>query len=234
MTITQVLYALETARCQNVSKAAERMFVSQPALPAQLGKLEEELGCKLFRRGHQGVSLTAAGVSFCQTAEAVEAAWRELQESTRNLQNAVCRQIRIGMGPRALSNGLVDALLSFFDQHPETEVSFITDNGEDMLTALEEGRTELAVRIGYWSQEHGQTQVEEALARIREERDLLERPMWPVLYYPAGGPVGLIEFLLDQEVLPEEEEQAVDGQAELEGEPQEETAENGEKIDSEG
>ena len=70
MTITQVLYALETARCQNVSKAAERMFVSQPALSAQLGKLEEELGCKLFRRGHQGVSLTAAGVSFCQTAEA--------------------------------------------------------------------------------------------------------------------------------------------------------------------
>ncbi len=101
-------------------------------------------------------------------------------------------------------------------------------------TALEEGRTELAVRIGYWSQEHGQTQVEEALARIREERDLLERPMWPVLYYPAGGPVGLIEFLLDQEVLPEEVEQAVDGQAELEGEPQEEAAENGEKIDSKG
>ena len=145
MTITQVLYALETARCQNVSKAAERMFVSQPALSAQLGKLEEELGCKLFRRGHQGVSLTAAGVSFCQTAEAVEAAWRELQESTRNLQNAVCRQIRIGMGPRALSNGLVDALLSFFDQHPETEVSFITDIGEDMLTALEEGRLDMAV-----------------------------------------------------------------------------------------
>ena len=40
--------------------------------------------------------------------------------------------------------------------------------------------------------------------------------------------------MLDQEVLPEEVEQAVDGQAELEGEPQEEAAENGEKIDSEG
>ena len=101
-------------------------------------------------------------------------------------------------------------------------------------TALSEGRTELAVRLGYWSPENGQTQVEEALARVREERGLLERPMWPVLYYPAGGPVGLIEFLLDQEVLPEEVEQAVDGQAELEGDPQEETAENGEKIDSEG
>ena len=41
-------------------------------------------------------------------------------------------------------------------------------------TALSEGRTELAVRLGYWSPENGQTQVEEALARVREERGLLE------------------------------------------------------------
>ena len=98
-------------------------------------------------------------------------------------------------------------------------------------TALTEERTELAVRVGYWN---GQTQVEEALSRVREERGLLERPMWPVLYYPDGGPVGLIEFLLDQEVPPEEME-AVDGQAEL-GEEQspEESAENEEKIGSKG
>ncbi len=102
-------------------------------------------------------------------------------------------------------------------------------------TALAEERTELAVRLGYWSQENGQAQVEEALARVGEERGLLERPMWPVLYYPADGPVGLIEFLLDQEVPPEEPvDEAVDGQAELEGELPEESEENGEKIVPEG
>lgn len=98
-------------------------------------------------------------------------------------------------------------------------------------TALAEERTELAVRLGYWSQENGRTQVEEALARVREERDLLERPMWPVLYYPADGPVGLIEFLLDQEVPPEE---PVDAEAELGEEQAEGSAEDGEKIDLEG
>lgn len=111
-------------------------------------------------------------------------------------------------------------------------------------TALTEERTELAVRVGYWGQDSGQTQVEAALARVREERGLLERPMWPVLYYPAGGPVGLIEFLLDQEVLPEEPaDEAADGRAELEGAPGEEepspeepaeNEENEEKIDPEG
>nr|WP_325184758.1 hypothetical protein [uncultured Oscillibacter sp.] len=102
--------------------------------------------------------------------------------------------------------------------------------------ALSEERTELAVRVGYWSQESGQAQVEAALARVREERGLTERPMWPVLYYPEGGPVGLIEFLLDQEVPPEEAEPA-DGQAEIldEGEPgAENSAEDEENFGPEG
>ncbi len=145
MTITQVMYVLEVARCQNVSRAAERLFVSQPALSVQIRKLEEELGCELLRREHQGVSLTAAGKAFCAAAGPVETAWKSLQEETRFIKDAVCRQVRIGVGPRAFSNGLVDVIISFFDQHPETEVSFITDIGEDTLNALDARRMDLAI-----------------------------------------------------------------------------------------
>lgn len=145
MTMTQILYVLEVARHQNVSKAAESLFVSQPALSAQIRKLEEELGCELFRREHQGVSLTAAGRTFCEAAGPVETTWKKLCEESKYLQNAVCRQVRIGVGPRAFSTGLVDALISFFDQHPETDVAFITDLRENSLTALEERQMDLAI-----------------------------------------------------------------------------------------
>lgn len=145
MTITQILYVLETARQHNVSKAAENLYVSQPALSAQIKKLEEELGCELFRREHQGVSLTAAGRTFCEASKPVEAAWKKLQEETKYLQNAVCRQVRIGVGPRAFSTGLVDALIFFFNQHPHTEVAFITDSGENTLAALEKRQMDLAI-----------------------------------------------------------------------------------------
>ena len=64
--------------------------------------------------------------------------------------------------------------------------------------ALDEGRTELAVRIGYWG-ENGQTRVEEIVSRLREERGLTETPPWTISYYPPGGPVGLIEFVMDQQ-----------------------------------
>lgn len=63
-------------------------------------------------------------------------------------------------------------------------------------SALDAGRTELAVRIGYWGTD-GREKVESAMLQLREERGLAETPMWVVNYYPASGKVGLLEFLLD-------------------------------------
>ena len=68
-------------------------------------------------------------------------------------------------------------------------------------TALDEGRTELAVRIGYWG-EDDQARVEETVAQLREERGLTETPPWTISYYPAEGPVGLIEFVMGGQELP--------------------------------
>ena len=69
-------------------------------------------------------------------------------------------------------------------------------------TALDEGRTELAVRIGYWG-EDGQARVEAAVAQLREDRGLTETPAWTVSYYPSQGEVGLIEFVMAGQETPE-------------------------------
>ena len=63
-------------------------------------------------------------------------------------------------------------------------------------TALDNGQTELAVRIGYWRGEDRQ-RVAEITAQLREERGLADTPPWGVYYYPAEGPVGLVEFVLE-------------------------------------
>lgn len=70
-------------------------------------------------------------------------------------------------------------------------------------TALDDGKTELAVRVGYWGQGE-QDKVEATVAQLREDRGLTETPAWNVNYYPSNGPVGLIEFLLDGSELWEE------------------------------
>lgn len=81
-------------------------------------------------------------------------------------------------------------------------------------TALADGRTELAVRIGYWTQD-GQERVAAAVSQLREDLGLAETPSWVVNYYPADGSVGLIEFLLDEEA------ESADGTADIPADPEE-------------
>lgn len=102
-----------------------------------------------------------------------------------------------------------------------------------LAAALDEGKTELAVRMGYWG-ENGQTRVEEAMAQLREERELTETIPWVVNYYPAEKDPGLVEFLLDP---PEPEEgELPEGTEEglPEGEGEAPSAENGEAPSGEG
>lgn len=92
---------------------------------------------------------------------------------------------------------------------PEALYSLLAD-------ALDAERTELAVRMGYWG-EDGRVRVEDAMAQLREERELTETVPWVVNYYPTEESPGLVEFLLDPPE-PEEGWEGGDGAEEAFGE----------------
>lgn len=93
--------------------------------------------------------------------------------------------------------------------------------------ALASGKTELAVRIGYWSPD-GREKVDAAVAQLREDLSLTDTPAWVVNYYPESGRVGLIEFLLDPPEQPEmpTDEQEVLLEADAAGEVEESSEED--------
>lgn len=64
MTLQQIKYVLEIARCGSMNKAADKLFVSQPTLTTSIRALEEEIGISIFDRTNHGVILTAEGSSF--------------------------------------------------------------------------------------------------------------------------------------------------------------------------
>lgn len=107
-------------------------------------------------------------------------------------------------------------------------------------SALEAGKTEIAVRVSYWGAS-GRARVEESVIQLREARGLGESSPWLVNYYPPGEEVGLVEFLLDpapellQEPLaenvslflgPPEAVEASGEEAELPGDPEAQSAED--------
>lgn len=145
MTIAQVLYMLEAARCQNISQAAGNLFISQSALSQQLRRLEQELGYPLYTRSVHGLRLTAEGERFVREAKLAAAAWEHFQRAVLPGRRPVPRYLRIGMGARVYSNGLFHDVLRFLDERPGLEVTFIAETGRDPIADLLSGELDLAL-----------------------------------------------------------------------------------------
>lgn len=145
MNINQIQYALTVARYKNFSKAAESLFLSQPALSLQIKKLEQELGFSLFTRKAQGVTITPEGEKFFQDAQVVEIAWNQMLQNVSATRLRNRQHLRIAVSTRIYSNGLFDDIVDFFDHHPEIEATFVTEAGADSFSALQNGAIDIAL-----------------------------------------------------------------------------------------
>jgi len=132
----QIEYAVVLAYEHNFSRAAERLYISQPALSAQIANLEEELGVSLFERTNNGVYLTECGTIFCQKAKDVIAAWESLEDAMWEYQEQPTGKLTIGIGTRVYTNYLMDDISSYFEQHRNIDVTFISDDTGDIWSDL--------------------------------------------------------------------------------------------------
>jgi DNA-binding transcriptional LysR family regulator len=89
---------IAVADALSVTKAAERLHISQPPLSRHIHQLEEELGLTLFVRHRQGVTLTEEGRRLLEKARALDAAGTEFNQAAQLLARREERRIRIGIG----------------------------------------------------------------------------------------------------------------------------------------
>lgn len=104
MNFRKLRYFCVVASEGSISKAAEKLFVAQPALSRQIGELEEELGTPLFHRLARGISLTAAGKTFLEDANKLLAHMDQARERA-----ILASQGKIG--------GLTIGLIEYFSWH---------------------------------------------------------------------------------------------------------------------
>src|SRR6516164_9519130 len=80
----------------NLTRAAERLFVSQPALTKQIKQLESQLGLRLFIRSRAGMTLTPAGQALAGRMPAVLAGWDQALQETTAPARRTARVLRVG------------------------------------------------------------------------------------------------------------------------------------------
>lgn len=133
MLLARIESFLAVARTQSVSRAADELFVTQPALTARLRELERELGAELFLRLPRGMRLTEAGHVFLPYAERAVAALREGRERVEQLVREGGDVLILAAPPGVSTYTLPPILERFTLERPHVAISVRTGHTEEVL-----------------------------------------------------------------------------------------------------
>lgn len=140
-----IRYFLAVAREENITKAAEKLHLTQPTLSRQLRELEEELGTELFVRGKRRTTLTEAGILFKTRAEEI----MSLEERTRNefahLGEAVAGDVYIGCGETEAMRDVIKALAPVLRQYTDVHLHLLSGNTRQSLDYMDKGLLDFAL-----------------------------------------------------------------------------------------
>ncbi len=132
------------AKCGSLTRAAEELFISQPAVSQAIKQLESQLGTTLFNRTHRGMELSVQGgkLIFKQVEEALnllDAAENKLIE----LKTTATGTIRIGATDSIFSNILADKIVAFNERYPAVKFELVTGTSPDTLNQLKENKCDI-------------------------------------------------------------------------------------------
>lgn len=133
------------AKNQNISKAAEALFVSQPAVSKSIKKLEHELGCQLFIRNARGVQLSKEGeMLFEHVKKALEelAYGESLIEKIKAFEHGT---VRVGVSNTLCKHYLIPYLEAFHEAYPAIKIVVINNTTHKTLELLDHGAIDFGV-----------------------------------------------------------------------------------------
>ncbi|OKJ87625.1 LysR family transcriptional regulator [Streptomyces sp. TSRI0107] len=141
----ELRYFLTVAEELHFTRAAEQLYVSQPALSKQIRALERQLGVALFRRDRHSVALTPAGEALLPHARRVLDAWEEGAEAVARARATQRTTLVIGMSTSPGRGGLLPAIRSRFTAaHPEAAVRLRQTVWDDPTAGLADGTADVA------------------------------------------------------------------------------------------
>lgn len=145
MNLRDLTYVLAVERYGSITKAAEACEVTQPTLSAQIGKLERELGIRVFERDGRGLKITAAGRTLLDHAQRIAAAVDELVAATESHRDPLSGTLRLGLIP-TLAPYLLPALLpALREELPRISVVVVEDQTAPLIEALRSGAIDAAM-----------------------------------------------------------------------------------------
>ncbi len=150
-------YFAAVAEEGNLTRAAERLFVSQPALTKQVRQLEDRLGVRLFDRSRAGMALTEPGRALAARVPALLGDWDRLLRETRRAASLV---LRVGFLASAANEATPAIIAAFGERRPGWRVDMRQASWADPTAGLADGDVDTAlVRLPFPGEENWRVEV---------------------------------------------------------------------------
>ncbi len=146
MNFRNLQYFLRAAEEKNITRAAQKLYISQQSLSGHIAKLEEELGVSLFERGGE-LKLTYAGERLYLLAQRICSLEQEILRETGEISDRRRGRLRLGISYTCGRAILPRLLPRFREGHPQVEISLMEGNHQKLNEWLASG--EIDVVLGY-------------------------------------------------------------------------------------
>ena len=143
MDFRQLHYLTVVARYQNVTKAADSLYISQSALSHYIRNAEDELGVRIFDRSTNPISLTPAGRVYMESAQRILLENERLAKELRDITNHMTGTLTLGTSQDRCSYMLPKLLPGFMKLYPGIKVNVVVSGGTRLMDMLRRGEIDM-------------------------------------------------------------------------------------------
>ena len=145
MNFRQFKYVITIAECKSFSKAASKLFISQPSLSQYVQTLEKQLGVKLFDRTTTPMNLTPAGKLYVETARQILKLGEQLTSQLSDMATLMEGKITIGASPYRCKYIIPKILQLFQKKYPKVSVMLIEKGRAEVQELLMKGSIDICL-----------------------------------------------------------------------------------------
>lgn len=148
MNINQIKYFITLAKCLNFNKAADQLYITQPALSRQISSMESELNIQLFIRTNKKVILTPAGILLRDKFENIYNEYNSTIEKAKNINRGLTGYINIGILDGMKPSETFVRTINYFNEfHQNVEINILNFSFNEIIERLYDGRLDVALTL---------------------------------------------------------------------------------------
>lgn len=159
MTTQQLTYVIAVAECQSISKAAAKLYVTQPSLSQYIHSIEKQLGLKLFDRSVTPLQLTDAGRLYVEWARKILAMEESMNNAISDLMGLQTGSVRIGASPFRVRCLLARSIAAFHAKYPNIHLTIHEADMKQLRDQLTAGEIDFAIGTGDFEEKQFHVEV---------------------------------------------------------------------------